>query len=289
MPSAFTIPYFLPPEFLPAPLPSTEEIEAQDDISPKYHPGQHVARVGKHFVVKHGWLVHPSEGQNMLYVREKTCVPVPRVYAIYQQEDANGRNCTYIVMEYVGGRALKECWGALGVEDKEAIAFQLRGYFDQLRGLPSPDDRFGSLENGPLRDGLFMTDEEQPAINGPFDSETEIAEALVLKLEQDGDDFKPEKAAFFRHVLPRVLQGDGKPTFTHGDLNTTNLMLRPDGTVVVLDWQTAGWYPRYWEYAIATFGCGWWVDDFHAWIPKFLDEYPNEYLWLATIRTFLWY
>ncbi len=284
----YPIPYFSPAESLPAPLPSTEEIEAQAELRPKHFPCQYVVRAGEHFCVKYGWLVRPIEGHNMLYVRIKTGISVPRVYAIYQQEDAKGRQCTYIVMEYIDGQTLGECWSTLDLKVKEAIASQLHDFLGQLRRLPPPDG-FGSLDNGPLYDGLFLTEEEQPKINGPFKTEDDIAEALVLKLEHEDDNFPAERASFYRHVLPRVLQGDGKSRFTHTDWQTKNIMLRPDGTVVILDWQTVGWYPRYWEYAATLFGCGLWADDFHAWVPKFLDEYPNEYLWLANIRTFLWF
>ena len=288
MSSLYGMPYFSPPESLPAPLPSAAEIEAQDELRPENFPGQRVVRVGEHFVVKYGWLVRPIEGENMLYVRHKTGVPVPRVYAIYQQEDAERRTCTYIVMEHVDGQTLSDCWSTLNQDAKGAVASQLRDFFGQLRSLPPPDG-FESLNNRPLYDGLFLTEEEQPKINGPFKTETKLVEALVLKLEHEEDNFPAERAAYHRRILPRVLRGDGKPTFTHADLQTKNLMLRPDGTVVILDWETAGWYPRYWEYAATIFGCGQWVDDFHAWVPKFLDEYPNEYLWLGNIRTFLWY
>lgn len=288
MPSLYGIPYFSPADSLPAPLPSAEEVEAQADLGPKHVPGQHVVRVGEHFVVKYGWLVRPIEGENMLYISDKTSIPVPRVYAIYQKEDAERRTCTYIVMEHIDGQTLNERWSTLDFEAKAAIASQLRGFLDQLRRLPSPDS-FGSLDNRPLYDALFLTEEEQPEINGPFKTEAEIAEALVLKLEREDDNFPAERASYYRHILPSVLRGDGKPRFTHADLQTKNIMLRPDSTLVILDWQMAGWYPRYWEYAAAIFGCGWWADDFHAWAPKFLDEYPNEYLWLANIRTFLWF
>lgn len=284
----YGIPYFSPADSLPAPLPSAEEVEAQADLGPKHVPGQHVVRVGEHYVVKYGWLVRPIEGENMLYVSDKTSIPVPRVYAIYQKEDADRRTSTYIVMEHIDGQPLNERWGALDFEAKEAIASQLRSFLDQLRRLPSPDG-FCSLDNRPLQDALFLTEEEQPEINGPFKTEAEIAEALVLKLEREDDNFPAERASYYRRVLPFVLRGDGKPRFTHADLQLKNIMLRPDGTLVILDWQMGGWYPRYWEYAAAIFGCGWWADDFHAWVPKFLDEYPNEYLWLANIRIFLWF
>lgn len=109
MPSLYNIPYYSPAESLPAPLPTAEEIEAGALLGPKDCPGQHVVRVGEHFVVKHGWSVQPIEGHNMLSVSEKTNVPVPAVYAIYRQDDAEGRKSTYIVMEHVDGQTLNEC------------------------------------------------------------------------------------------------------------------------------------------------------------------------------------
>ncbi|KAG7285707.1 hypothetical protein NEMBOFW57_008000 [Staphylotrichum longicolle] len=151
----------------------------------------------------------------MLYVSNKTQIRVPRVYAIYQEEDFCSRMCTYIVMELVSG-------------------------FDELRSLDPPGG-FGSLRNRPLYDGLFLTDDERPTISGPFQFETEIAEALVLKLQHEDDKFPSERAAYYRHVLPQVLQGDGRPRFTRADLQTKNIMLQPDGGLVILDWQSAGW------------------------------------------------
>ena len=36
--------------------------------------------------------------------------------------------------------------------------------------------------------------------------------------------------------------------FTHGDLSSFNIVARVDGIVGIIDWETAGWYPSYWEY-----------------------------------------
>ncbi|KAK4234507.1 kinase-like domain-containing protein [Achaetomium macrosporum] len=275
MPALYNIPYYAPAHTLRANLPSTEEIEAAEEINTKLFEGQYV-------------LIRPLEGENMLYVSHETDVPIPRVYAIYQKRDSAGRTCTYIIMEHIEGQPLNNCWGSLDLATKESIASQLHASFDQLRSL-GPPDYFGSLHRRPLYDGLFLTDDEKPRINGPFGSVADLAEALVLKLQHEDEQFPAERTAYYRRVLPRVLRGDGRIRFAHADIQTKNLMLTPNGRVVILDWQSAGWYPSYWEYAVALFCCGLWTDDFHAWMPKFLDEYPNEYLWLANIRTFLWY
>ncbi|KAG6297648.1 hypothetical protein E4U45_005420 [Claviceps purpurea] len=56
-----------------------------------------------------------------------------------------------------------------------------------------------------------------------------------------------------------------------------------------LDWEAAGWYPAYWEYVMSMFS---WVegkDDWHEYLARIMDEYPNEYVWFDMIRHELWY
>jgi hypothetical protein len=64
------------------------------------------------------------------------------------------------------------------------------------------------------------------------------------------------------------------PTFTHGDLSSLNILARGDEIVGIIDGETAGWYPSYWEYATA---CHvnpqilFWSDE----IDKFLEPLPE--------------
>lgn len=39
--------------------------------------------------------------------------------------------------------------------------------------------------------------------------------------------------------------------FTHGDLSSLNILVRGDDIVGIIDWETVGWYPSYWEYTSA--------------------------------------
>jgi len=39
--------------------------------------------------------------------------------------------------------------------------------------------------------------------------------------------------------------------FTHGDLSSLNILTHGDVVVAVIDWETSGWYPSYWEYTSA--------------------------------------
>ncbi|KAN0119420.1 Protein kinase-like domain containing protein [Hyaloscypha variabilis] len=56
------------------------------------------------------------------------------------------------------------------------------------------------------------------------------------------------------------------PVFTHGDLSSLNVLVREDQIVGIIDWETAGWYPSYWEYTTA-----WQIDKFQEPMPAELE------------------
>ncbi|KAK7963641.1 hypothetical protein PG996_008665 [Apiospora saccharicola] len=96
------------------------------------------------------------------------------------------------------------------------------------------------------------------------------------------------KLRYYQHVLPTHLRGNEAPVFTHNDFQRKNVMVRPDGTLVVIDWEFASWYPTYWEYATATCANAGWYDDWHEYVRIALDEYPNQSLWLSSMKHEMW-
>lgn len=94
-----TLPYFASPDCLPAPLPTVADILASRDIFPSFG-GTKVVRVAQHFVVKYGVHVNLQEGENMLFVRQSTKIPVPTVSALFQDETTGYK---FIVQEYIPG------------------------------------------------------------------------------------------------------------------------------------------------------------------------------------------
>jgi len=51
--------------------------------------------------------------------------------------------------------------------------------------------------------------------------------------------------------------------FTHGDLNPWNILVHDGHVSAILDWETAGWYPEYWEFTTAwryTSPGDWWYE-----------------------------
>ena len=172
-----------------------------------------------------------------------------------------------------------------------------------LEGLPSPEPFehtsincdnsnilviFGNINGGPPLDGLYIASTAPHAIARSFSTEGEFIDSIVRVYLLEGGDSVTYRAQYYRRCLPKVLGGHGAPVFSHDDLQRKNVMLQPDGKLVLVDWEAAGWYPAYWEYASALFAAGGWKDDWYHYLSIILDEYPNESLWLSTLRTEIW-
>ncbi|KAJ4527774.1 hypothetical protein HRR83_000528 [Exophiala dermatitidis] len=267
------VPYYVPTIALPAPLPSIVEIEASTEILRERSTVKVVA-IGSHYVVKYGETLNLEEGRMMVFIAQHTQIPVPRVYALFR----DGKDRSFIVMERIHGQTLKETWHTFADHKKELIVMQLRHCIRQLRKVGSPGGYCG-LDQKPLLDDIFWTPEQD--CNGPFDTEADLNAAIVRKCRTS--EALKHKAEFYNLVFPEVLVGH-QPVLTHGDLQKKNIMIRTgdENQVVILDWEVAGWYPTYWEYASTIFAA-WFEDDWYRWIPQFLETFPNEYAWYAMV------
>src|SRR5271168_5369161 len=94
-------------------------------------------------------------------------------------------------------------------------------------------------------------------------------------------------ADFIERQLSRAFGNDHLPTFSHSDLQRKNIIVReiPSGdkntsteethVVSIVDWEVAGWYPSYWEYAAAFFAFKW-EDDWLARVEEVIDAWSAE-------------
>lgn len=270
---------------LPEPLPTLETIGKAKETFPPTVNRNKVVRVGEHYVVKYGRQVDIlKEGWTMHYLQKTTSVAIPEVYAIFTDKTAQHY---YVIMEYIKGPDMRTIWGDLEISEKEDITAQLAAYFTELHALPSPGffgcslpSGFGSLDKKTLPDFLFNA-VEGPGYGGPYENIQELRQGLVKALRAAQAE-ETERANFFEHILPQIMVEDG-PVFSHGDLQLRNIILRDDGKVILIDWAMSGWYPSCWDYAYTMFAAQF-QSDWHAWVPKFLPEYPSEYLLLGILR-----
>jgi aminoglycoside phosphotransferase (APT) family kinase protein len=140
-------------------------------------------------------------------------------------------------MDRIDGVTLDEAWCDLPQADRECVAKQIVDLLDQLRGLQS--SRLQSLGEQPLYSAfLFRNGFGLP--HGPFESDEQVWEDMVKALKN-----VPDKAS--RHLRQRM-PPCAPYTFTHGDLSTSNIMVKDGNVVGIIDWEASGYFPVWWEF-----------------------------------------
>ncbi len=209
-----------------------------------------------------------AEAHAMQFILQNTSIPVPKVYSAFEHK---GR--TFILMERIEGEPLWQGWVQRPAASKARILSQLKAITEQLRDI-SPRDGLAvaDVTGGPIFDMRLPKKE----LWGPFP--TIDAFHKELRFGHEIEDFNElqrsnlpglaEVVAFHRQPWP-------KPTFTHGDLSSLNILARGVDVVAIIDWETAGWMPPYWEYTSA-----WHVNPQNMFwqeeVDKFITPLPRE-------------
>lgn len=208
-----------------------------------------------------------AEAHAMRFISQNTSIPVPKVYSAFEHK---GR--TFILMERIEGELLWSGWVQRPDTSKARILCQLKAITEQLREIPPQDIRgVADVTGGPVYDQRLPKKD----LWGPFP--TIDAFHKELRFGHEIEDFNehqlsnlpglPDLVAFHRQPWPR-------PAFTHGDLSSLNILVRGDDVVGIIDWETAGWMPPYWEYTSA-----WHVNPQNMFwqeeIDKFITPHPH--------------
>lgn len=189
--------------------------------------GAGVIDIGDDLLVKYGSFVRMTEVVNTVFVSTNTDIPVPKVHLVFSRGLT-----TYIVMDLIHGQCLQDAWVSLETEMQLSVLSQLRQYLKELRSLepppvPGPPDGSRLL-------GRWFTEDGKAR----FESYADLVAWLnrMLDLAGAGD------------ATPRFTDSDPL-VFTHQDISPRNLILDDGGKLWIIDWDFAGWYPSYFEYA----------------------------------------
>jgi thiamine kinase-like enzyme len=99
------------------------------------------------------------------------------------------------------------------------------------------------------------------------------------------EDVQAHDHELIRKLIDLHNQDWGPPTFTHGDLSSLNILVSGDDVVGIVDWETAGWYPVYWEYVTAHLvnpQNEFWKD----YIDRFVEPMPEAFMMDKLRRTY---
>lgn len=205
---------------------------------------------------------------------------------------------TFLLMERIPGVTLDAVWDQYSDSEKIVLCKDLRLVLDNIRRSPPPD-YFGAIGRGPLPHELFFSPQGASSIAGPFQNEHGFNEALVTQYRRvqqlnSRSDFKDR---FYARNLQAVLRGH-QPTLTHSDIQKKNILVIDHGPLtparlrssrfVLLDWESAGWYPEYWEY-FSAFCAFKWEDDWCYKIEESITPWPAETALMKMLYTDLFF
>ncbi|KAI9823442.1 MAG: hypothetical protein M1832_002453 [Thelocarpon impressellum] len=199
----------------------------------------------------------------MRFVAQHTSIPVPKVHCAFRRG-----GMTYIVMDRIDGEMLGRGWVFRTPESKAAILSQLKEMVAEMRRIPCPEGQgVANVDGGTLYDGRIAGTSLR---FGPFRTIQEFHRHL-----RSGFAAHPDNPPEIRDLISQHEGPWPSPCFTHADLSSMNVLVRGDKVVGIIDWETAGWYPSYWEYATA-----WNVNPQNEFwqeeIDKFLEPMPKE-------------
>ena len=191
-------------------------------------------------VFKSGDRVRYGEEVALELVKQHTGVPVPEII-LSRYVPGKGK----IGMSFVPGSTLESRWDGLDECNKERICLEIWMMIGQWQQIPRPPHLahlYQCLADGsPATPDPLLQDLEDP----PRSLETD--EALRIRIYQRYLHYNGRRYA---DELPSMLPRSKVSLFTHGDVAPRNIMVDESCRITgIIDWELAGWYPEYWEYA----------------------------------------
>lgn len=227
-----------------------------------------VVKITDNLLVKYGGDTNINEAQTMIFVKDHcTVLRVPEVHLVFERDHR-----IYIVMHYVDGLDLQHTWDSLDSASRQSVMSQLATYLHELRNLNPAGTAPGPLDRK-ICNGRWFTFYGA----GPFQTNQHLVDWLNHKLEISN------VPTFERFTTDHPL------VFTHQDIAPRNLILDEEGTLWMIDWAWAGWYPAYFEYAAVKSAAIYtgqlpvlsgWIDA----VLCIMDAYEDEYHSLKAIE-----
>lgn len=209
------------------------------------------------------------EIEAMRYVQEHTSIPVPNVIQVHLDESEDEAR-SWMLMERLPGVELGSVWTEMDGSAQAQTISELKSYFDELHSLrPPTTTRMGPAWIGSCSQGAAYDHRiDNMRTCGPFASIGAFHDMLVAPL----GDLRPDWLPKYRGRLP----DDDEVVFVHADFGDENVLIdAATGRVTgIIDWEMAGFWPRWWEYRKGLFGSScqpWWEDILN----KIMVAYPD--------------
>lgn len=176
----------------------------------------------------------------MKLIKQYTNVPVPIVIL---SNYAPGKGT--IGMSFIPGFILESIWDGLDEDKKERICLEIWKMIAKWQQIPRPlhlNHLYQCLADGsPATTDPLLQDLEDPPRSLYTDEDVRIR-IYQRYLYYNGQRYADK--------LLSMLPQSKVSVFTHGDIAPRNILVDGGCCITgIVDWELAGWYPEYWEYA----------------------------------------
>lgn len=217
--------------------------------------------LGSNLILKERSIEPPNfESANLRFLTERTSIPIPKTVEEWKEDDGT----YFLLTKRIHGHPLNEAWPTMCATDKERIAKQTAEYVIQLRKLHS--SRMESLGGQPLY-SAFLFPNGYGIGHGPFSSDDELWAEMSLSLTN-----VPEKVRLkLRQRMPTATPY----TFSHCDLTNVNIIVDNGHLAGILDWESSGYFPAWWEFTAAGIGLGQEDKEWKDLLRKYLPDHTE--------------
>jgi thiamine kinase-like enzyme len=217
------------------------------DVISELQGGRSVIRISEEAVVKVGYGVYQDEFQNQQKAYEMidpSIIRIPKVYRYFRKDDTG-----YLIMEYMNGKELST------VEDPDIFLkpmVEVLKYFEQIR-CDTPGAFHGGLPTGQLwLDYVYFVPTTISDIEEYYNTRhlKHLSQQSKLNLQN----------------YPLV--------FCHLDLAPRNILVLENGSLCLVDWASAGFFPRLFERCVLGIN----IRGMNSWNAKLLKlmDIPDE-------------
>ncbi|KAI9739325.1 MAG: hypothetical protein M1834_007538 [Cirrosporium novae-zelandiae] len=219
----------------------------------------------------------------------KAGFPVPRIITYGSHPDSPHAPMS-ILMTRIPGQQLGQVYKTMNSTDKETVRSEMKTYLDTMRKWKSPwgGNRICSISGTAIRSVRVPNHRV-----GPCENQQELFNYLISPAWASR--FKSK--AKYQELLAKAKQISSiqahKIVFTHGDLKHHNILVDKGHVTGFIDWESAGWYPDYWDFTtgMRVSRKGSWWHDFVITLGG--DKYPGEFeadraLNSLTVESYAW-
>ena len=169
---------------------------------------------------------HVGEFRALQLVQKYTSIPVPSPIDLISTSQGS-----YMITSRMPGTIIGQRLDLWTDEDFDQMVLDLRKYIAELRTIPNPYISKYSICNAVGEACIDWRLNGGATTTGPYENEEVFNDSLRIG------------------ILPDLVhRSDHKIVFTHGDISMRNILVEDGRISGIVDWETAGWLPEYWEY-----------------------------------------